>query len=246
MKQLARIMMLMTLAATVLTTSGCRYMANRYYDFRDVFHVGVGVTGENPVTGPLPPALGAYIQLTEYLHLGAITFNGVAAELDMRGSFVGPQSTTQFGFLWWQQYQNYEDYSNACFMNDFKDGEFSWCRRMEQIDMMYHGRPAKALHYEFWSLAAQRGIFLAPRGYQYWGYSGIHLAICEPFLTHAGLMIKLGIDPSEITDFLLGILFIDALKHDDLSRDEFADMRNRAPGHHEILGVDIVPERPRD
>lgn len=246
MKQLARMMMLMGLAASVLATTGCRYMANRYYDFRDVFQVGAGVTAENPVTGPLPPALGLYVNVTEYLHLGAIHFNGVVAEADMRGTFVGPQSTTQFGFLWWQQYQNYEDYKNASVMNSFKDAEFPWCSRLESVPLMYRGRPAKSLHYEFWSMAAQRGCFLVPRGYQYWGATGVQLAICEPFLTHAGIMLKLGIDPSEFSDFVLGLACIDALKHDDMTRDEYAVMVNKVVGHHEIMGIDIVPERPRD
>ncbi|MCE5230223.1 hypothetical protein LLG95_11570 [bacterium] len=246
MKHLARMMMLMSLAATVVATSGCRYLSNRYYDFRDVFQVGAGVTAENSVTGVVPPSLGLHVQVTDFLTLGAITFNGMVAELDHRGTFVGPQATTQMGFLWWQRYQNYEDYENAVVMNSFKDLEFPWSQRMADIQMMWLGRPAKRLNYEFWSLCPQRGGFLAPSGYQYWGTTSIQLGLCDPLLTHLGFMLKAGFDVSELSDFFLGIVCIDALKHDDMTRDEYAVMCNKAVGHREFFGMDIVPKRARD
>ena len=71
---------------SILATTGCtRYFANRYYDFRDTFAIGAGVTAENPHTGIIPPSLGVYVQVTDFLHLGAITHNGYSAELDLRG-----------------------------------------------------------------------------------------------------------------------------------------------------------------
>lgn len=246
MKHMARAMMLMSLAATVFATTGCRYVANRYYDIRDVFEIGAGITGENSETGVMPPALGLYVQATDFLTLGAITFNGYIAELDHRGTFVGPQSTTQMGFLFWQRYQNYEDYRNALVMNSFKDAEFPWSQRMSGVDLMWMGRPAKSLNYENWALATQRGTFLAPHGWQYWGSTGFQFALSDPLLTHAGFMIKAGFDLSEVSDFILGILCIDALKHDDMSRDEYAAMYTGRVPHREFFGMDVVPERPRD
>lgn len=246
MKHMARTMMLLTLAASVFATTGCRYLSNRYYDFRDIFQVGVGVTGENPVTGVVPPALGIHVQATDFFTLGAITFNGVVAELDHRGTFVGPQSTTQMGFLWWQRYQNYEDYRNASVMNAFKDAEFPWSQRMTDIDLVWRGRPAKSLNYDNWALAMQRGSFLAPSGWQYWATTGFQFAICDPLLTHAGFMVRASFDISEVSDFALGLLCIDALKHDDMTRDEYAAKCNGRVPHNEIFGLDVVPSRPRD
>lgn len=246
MKHMARMTMLMSLAVTVFATTGCRYLANRYYDFRDVFEVGAGITGENPETGVVPPALGLHVQATDFLTLGAITFNGEIAELDHRGTFVGPQSTTQMGFLFWQRYQNYENYRNASVMNSFKDTEFPWCQRLSSINMMWMGRPAKSLNYDNWSLAMQKGSFLAPHGWQYWASTGFQLALCDPLLTHMGFTLKASFDLSEVSDFLLGVLCIDALKHDDMNRDEFAAMRDRGAPHREFFGMDVVPERPRD
>lgn len=247
MKHMARMMVLMSLAATVIATTGCRYLANRYYDFRDIFEVGAGVTCENPETGVVPPALGLHVQATDFLTLGAINFYGGIAELDHRGTFVGPQSTTQMGFLCWQRYFNRESYSEAAFMNSFKDTEFPWCQRLSSVDMMWMGRPAKSLNYNKWSLATTKGSFLTPHGWQYWASTGFQVALCDPILTHAGFTVKAGFDLSEVSDFLLGVLCIDAIKHDDMNREEFAALCNGGvPPHREFFGMDVVPNRPRE
>ena len=101
----ARMLSLLMLVLVALAATGCRYGTNRYYDFRDTFHVGVGITAESS-RSIIPPSLGVYAELTDWLHLGAITHNGLTAELDLRGTFVGPESTTRFGFLWWQMLRN--------------------------------------------------------------------------------------------------------------------------------------------
>ena len=100
MQSKTRIGGLLILAVMLVMTTGCRYLTNRYYDFRDTFALGVGVTAENPFTGIIPPSLGVYAEVTDWLQLGAITHNGYTAESDLRGSFAGPESYTRFGFLW--------------------------------------------------------------------------------------------------------------------------------------------------
>jgi hypothetical protein len=49
--------------------------------------------------------------------------------------------------------------------------------------------------------------------------------LCEPFLTHLGVSLRLGFDPSEISDFVLGIFYVD-FKGDDLTADEYAAKRH--------------------
>src|SRR5688572_5758020 len=101
------------LAGMLLITTGCgtRYLTNRAYDLRDTFALGAGVTAENPVTGVWPPSLGAYIELTDFLQLGAITHNGYTAEFDMRGTGVYLESRTRLGLLFWQAVHIDQDYS---------------------------------------------------------------------------------------------------------------------------------------
>lgn len=230
MHVVARFGALALMAGSSLGLTGCRYALNRYYDFRDMLAVGVGATAENPVTGWVPPSLGVYLELTDFLHLGAITHNGYTAEMDLRGAFAGPEYRTRFGFLWWQMLQINQDYENGWY-NRFKDPSFPWTQRMSAWGMRSHGHPAKRLNYEYWSQYRQYGQFLKPRGWQYWEYTGLEVAICDPFFTHFGVMLRLGLDISEFSDFLLGIFGVD-YKHDDMTEEEFA-LRNRRDIYHE-------------
>jgi outer membrane protein OmpA-like peptidoglycan-associated protein len=215
----------------VATLTGCqsRFLANRYYDLRDTFNVGAGVTAENSITGMIPPSFGLHAQVTDFVQLGWITHNGYTAELDQRGTFVGPEAMTRAGFLWWQYLRHNQAYGQASYMNPFKDADALWCIRMESYLLAFQGRPAKRLHYEFWAPYAHEGTLLLHQGWQYWGNTGVKVALCEPFLTHLGFMLELGVDPSEIMDFALGLVFID-FKHDDMLKEEFADFRNRQQG----------------
>lgn len=241
MKYSKRLLGFVLIACMFVTLTGCsRYVSNRYYDFRDMFHVGVGVTAENPVTGVIPPTIGLYLEATDWLQLGAITHNGYTAEMDMRGTFVGPESTSRAGFLWWQSIRKNEDYKDASYYNIFKNKDFPWCQRMESLDMRWKGHPAKQLHYEFWSQHQTEGIGLLHRGYQYWEYIGAEVGICEPFLTHMGLLVRLGFDPSELSDFVLGIFTID-FKHDDMTADEYLIKEHGA----DTWGLEVRPVESR-
>ena len=125
-------------------------------------------------------------------------------------------------------------------MNKFKNDEFPWCDRMEGIVMRHDGVPAKRLHYEHYESYLIRGTGLLHRGWQYWEYAGFEAAICEPFLTHAGMMVRAGFDLSEVTDFLLGFICVD-FKHDDMTRDEFLSFLN----YPSWWGLTMMPAKER-
>ena len=84
---------------------GCRYASNRKADFMDIFQFGVGITTENPYSGMFPPTCGIYLQITEFLNLGALTFHGKVWEWDGRGTFAGFESRTRLGLLPYQEVQ---------------------------------------------------------------------------------------------------------------------------------------------
>lgn len=239
MKLTSRIALLLVLVGLVSTTTGCRYASNRYYDLRDTFALGAGITAENPSTGVVPVALGAHIEVTNLLQFGWMRFNGYVAEVDLRGTFVGPEASERFGFLWWQMLRINQDYENALYMNRFKDEDFAWCHRMESVGMRNRrGQPAKSLHYEYWAPYRYRGTWLLHRGHQYWEYIGASVGICDPFVTHFGVMARFGFDISELSDFVLGWVGID-YRHDDMTREEYRLFRGKP------WLFDLVPARPR-
>jgi peptidoglycan-associated lipoprotein len=215
---------IMPLTGCAVTLDPALYLTNRYYDFRDTFDIGAGVTAENQNTGIIPMALGIHAQVTDFAQLGWIRFNGLSAESDMRGCFVGPEYYTRAGFFWWQYIQKNQDYEHGLY-NVFKNKDFLWCTRMESYLMMLNGRPAKRLHYDHYAPYPIEGFGLTHQGWQYWGYTGLNVAICEPFLSHLGIMARVGIDPSEISDFLLGWFFID-FKGDDMKPEEFEQWKH--------------------
>ena len=118
--------LLICLAGVSIAATGCRYMTNRYYDFRDTFALGVGWTAQNSFTGIWPPSLGVYVEATDFLHLGAITHNGWTAEVDMRGSGVYMENRTRLGLLCWQAYHDEQDYTDAFYKNYFKTPGNKW------------------------------------------------------------------------------------------------------------------------
>lgn len=239
-----RLVTMLLLAVAMLGASGCNhYWTNRYYDFRDTVAMGAGVTAENNITGIVPPSLGLYIEATDWLQLGAITHNGYTAETDLRGTYVGPEKMTRFGFLWWHMIQKNQDYRYATYMNPFKNKNFPWCQRMESVGMRYKKRPSKRLHYENWALTRQYGTGMLHRGYQYWEYAGVDAAICDPFFTHFGVRLYFGFDISEVSDLLLGFFTVD-YKHDDMTEAEYDIFRSMKNGDVEVVEMtkqDMAP-----
>jgi chemotaxis protein MotB len=195
-------------------------MTNRYYDFRDTFDLGAGFSTENSCSGMLPPALGVYLEATDFAHLGAITHYGYIAETDMRGSGVYYEERCRMGFGPWQALHLDQDYANAAYKNYFKTPNTRWERWMKSSLNSFCDAPAKELVYTHWAKEMQYRCFMLHRGYQYWEYMGAEAAICDPFLTHFGFYLRAGFDVSEVSDFLLGWTTYD-FKHDDLNEEEF-------------------------
>jgi len=102
----------------------------------------------------------------------------------------------------------------ACAATRLRRSSLDQRHRYRQL-VRYHGSPGRSGQEAF----AQRqvlppGVPWGPRGWQTWEYVGGEVAICEPFITHAGVTIRAGVDLSEVMDFVLGIVCID-FKQDD-------------------------------
>ena len=231
-------LLMLMVAGLLLNTMGCcRYMTNRYFDARDMAHLAVGVTHENSQTGIVPPALGVYLEATDFVHLGAITYKGTTAELDMRGSGVYKEERGRAGLLWWHLLKLDQDYREASYKNYFKTPGNLWEEWMTSPLMYWYWKdaPAKDLTYQHWRHGYQYGTALMPRGYQYWEYIGAEVAISEPFITHWGLTTRAGFDLSEASDFLLGWFGVD-FKQDDMDKTMYADYKG------EIKDLEPVPK----
>ena len=212
------------LLALTFVLNGCaasRYVTNRAADLRDIFQLGVGLTTENPKTGVWPPTLGIYAQVTEFINLGAVTFHGKTWEIDGRGVYAGPESRTRIGILPYQEVQIDQKYAEGS-ENYYKKPNTLWADRMNSAEMRWWRFPAKQLDYEAFSISRRNGSPVFHRGWQYWENINLEIGIPEPFITHFGLNLKIGFDPSEIFDCVLGLVCID-FKRDDLNREEYAE-----------------------
>jgi len=208
-----------------LSLGGCtsRFLNNRAADFSDIWQLGVGYTTENHVTGWIPPSLGIHVQVTEFMNLGAVHFTGQSAEFDGRGTFVGPESRTRIGFGPYQKImidQNYVDGTE----NYFKKFGTLWSDRMNSSHLRLGNKPAKELNYEHWAMGMREGYPIMHRGWHYWENTGIEISLSDPFVSHFGFNFRLGVDVSEVSDFLLGWLFGFDFKHDDMTKDEFDEL----------------------
>ena len=85
---------------------------------------------------------------------------------------------------------------------------------------------AHELEYEYFAEEIHEGFPIMPRGWQYWENIAVEIGISEPFLTHLGFDLRIGVDPSEISDFILGIFTID-YNHDDLTMEGLRILYNR-------------------
>ncbi|HOE62717.1 MAG TPA: hypothetical protein PKW18_03400 [Candidatus Sumerlaeota bacterium] len=193
------------LLTLVMALSGCSYFKNRYYDFRDITDLEVGATFAKPKNGSkylVPHALGAYVEATQFMQLGALGFNnmdtvGGTAGLDLRSSWAGKESRTRYGFGPWQKYViNQEGW-----LDDYKAESFE----KHGIDLCYRDNVMQGI----W----RRTPYL--RGRNYWEYIGGEFAISEPFLSHFGIKIRAGFDPCQVMDFILGWTTLD-IYGDDL------------------------------
>ena len=220
-------------AGSIFTPMG-HWWANRLSDFMDIFSIGAGITTENRIGGPIPPSIGAYVEATTLLNLGAITHNGATIEWEGRGAGAFTERRTLYGI---GPYRGWKIHQDDQWVNYYKNPMRSqaWARRMETelrssaltlvnrwvsgTDMFSWlditeviGDPAKKpMHKDRMFHKAVLGV---PRGWQTWEYIGAEVAVCEPFLTHVGVTARAGVDVSEVFDFVLGFVFID-FKQDD-------------------------------
>lgn len=209
--------------AACLALSGCHYTTNRAADLGDVFVAGAGITTEGVGNMIAPPSLAAYVQVTDYVNLGFSRFYGLVAEIDGRSTYAGPEGRDRRGLLLYQGAQIYQEYKDGNHTYAKRDRSL-WSERMQQSTMTIQDTPAKLLNYSYMSASLQEGYPLFPRGWQYWGTVMAEVGISEPFLTHLGLHLRLGIDFSEISDFIIGFTTID-FKRDDYTLEEFDELR---------------------
>ncbi len=216
----------LALAATMLLLAGCqssgRYFSNRLYDFEDMFHVGVGATAANDYSGIIPPTLGVYAQVTEFGKLGAITHNGVTAEIDHRGIGAYPESRTRIGLAWWEaaHISQLYDRGATCY---FKTPGTMWQSRMNSRPK-WCAAPPKEYVYDHWDSDLQYGTLLMHDGWQHILDTDFEIGICEPFVSKLGATVRFGFDVSEIGDFVTGWFGLD-MYGDDLTPEEYAEMR---------------------
>ena len=218
------------LALLLVCTAGCaresnggRYFTNRYYDFRDLTHMAIGGTSANSFTGIFPPSLGAYVQVTDLLKLGAITHNGATMEVDHRGSGAYLEQRTRLGLLTWEGIYLRQYYDSASYTNYFKGGNTLWRKRMHQPENYWLGAPPKDYHYDHWDSDLQYSC--GPLMHNGWNHilnSQAELALCDPIFTKLGFTLRLGLDVSEIGDFLTGWFGLD-MYGDDMTPAEYAE-----------------------
>jgi hypothetical protein len=213
---------LLALALGAVLLSGCLYSRQRADDFLDIFDLGIGVTAESKASW-IPPTFGVLAEVGP-VALGGITHHGLTAEVDGRGLFAGREERSRLAFFYIQGWQENEDYADGCtgFYKD-RTRSRSWQERMESNafikKLFWAGTivPAKDLIHE--DAEWRWEVFPLRRGWHYWETIAVEAGLSDPFLTHAGLYARVGLDPSEFLDFVLGIFTVD-LKKDDLHQDD--------------------------
>ncbi len=227
LKQWLPILLLLVMSGCSRVQNPDHYFMNRYYDFRDMIHLGVGVTAANDHTGVIPPSFGVYAQVTDLLKLGAITHNGPVAELDHRGTGVYMENRVRAGLLWWEAIllnQYYDDPELSFYTNYFKTRDTLWRERMRRPSRYWMGAPPKDYVYDHWNSRIQYNGPLLHNGWQHIYNSQLEVALSEPFITKVGFTARVGFDVSEIGDFLLGWFTLDYYG-DDLTPAEYREAR---------------------
>lgn len=198
-------------------TPGHHWFMNRVSDFCDIFHCGVGVTHENPVTGPLTPSFGLHGQVTDYGHLGYLVFAGASAEMEGRGFGAYPEYREIGGFGPWKTWAVSQSGGGVSF---YKDAKLSrgWASRMDTKESFNEDSAHVVIHKDPDRYSTSWNNH--PRGWHNFAYTGLEVALplgipYTPLDTHLGATARLGVDTSQIADFVLGIFGFD-FWHDDL------------------------------
>jgi len=206
-----RLIALALIGCIVAGSSGCGYLKNMRDDFADCFILGAGIVTpvapgdpDNMAVGFLPPSFGVYVEATEFMHLGAIYKASADIEWDRRGMgvLVDQRAKAGIGPLHYVNITQIPLWVNAYKVEGNQmDG---WRKHMRALqDPVFH-RPAKELIFD--SPLAEPFLY---KGWQDWETFSVEIAIPEPFILHSGFNVRVGVDPSQIFDFALGILCID-------------------------------------
>ncbi len=233
------VLIVAALGAVLLLSSGCGYLKNVRDDLMDVGTLAVGVVPpvapmeEGPeAVGFLPPSFGAYVEATEFMHLGGLykctgdlewDRRGVGATVDRRAKFgVGP--------LHFVSIEQTPALANAYKVPDNEmDG---WRQHMSDLKDPIFGTPAKILVFHPIDREAEppygpgephRTLPYLSRGWQDWEFFQAELAVPEPFILHSGFYVRAGFDPSQVVDLLLSVFCIDM--YDDAAYTFWGDLK---------------------
>lgn len=181
--------------------------------------MGVGLTHANPVTGPLSPSFGIHGQLTDYGHLGYVVFAGGSAEMEGRGFGAYSETREIGGFGPWKTWNVSQGTEAVSFYKDPKESR-AWMSRMDYAEA-FNGDPA---HVVVHTDASSTSWNHHPRGWHNFAYTGLEIALplgipYTPLDTHLGVDCRVGIDTSQIADFVLGLVGLD-FWHDDLRAED--------------------------
>lgn len=212
------VLTVVALAGLSVSSTGCGYLKNVRDDVLDCGTFAVGVvppvvpTSEGPrAVGFLPPAIGAYLEVTEFFHLGALYKATGDAEWDRRGLGLTVDQRSKLGI---------GPIHHVCIKqepivaNNYKrtgnelDG---WRDQMDAMRDPVFGAPAKTLIYESLTdpVTEWTGLPYLSRGWQDWETISLEVAIPEPFILHSGFYARVGVDPSQIFDLALSLFCID-------------------------------------
>jgi hypothetical protein len=218
-------LLLAVLAASMLSSTGCGYLKNVRDDFLDIGTVAVGIvppvvpTASGPkAIGFIPPAFGAYVQVTDLFHLGAIYSATGDLVWDRRGYGVMTDVRRKFGL---GPIHDVYIKQVPILTNAYKrpEGKMAgWQAHMDAMKDPIFGASAKTMVFkpQPWALAdygidnvSWESLPWLSHGWQDWETVSVEVAIPEPFILHTGFYARVGVDPSQAFDFLLGIFGVD-------------------------------------
>ena len=204
-------------------TPSYNWFQNRVADFCDIFHLGLGMTHENPVTGPLTPSFGVHAQVTDYGNLGYMTFAGGSLDMEGRGFGAYSEYREIAGFGPWKTWTVAQGGESVSF---YKNPKLSrgWSLRMSGKESFNDDPAHVTIHKnaDRYSPAWNNH----PRGWHNFAYTGVEIALplgipYTPADTHLGMTVRTGIDTSQVADFVLGLFGLD-FWHDDLRASDVA------------------------
>jgi len=218
-------LVLAVLAALVISSAGCGYLKNVRDDFLDIGTAAVGIvtpvvpTDSGPrAVGFIPPAFGAYVQATDFLHLGFIYSATGDLAWDRRGYGVLVDVRRKFGI---GPIHDVYIKQIPVAANAYKrpGSEMAgWQTHMDNLKDAVFGASAKTMIFkpQTWALdsygvegSSWQSLPWLSHGWQDWEMVSAEIAIPEPFILHSGIYARVGIDPSQIFDFVLGVFCID-------------------------------------